>query len=74
MQYTDVIRVDPPLAGGVVMISTYPRTPETTKNPTPNAVARTGHPQDTQMVTVVFFTGESNFSPTDVEVFYEAGN
>ena len=57
MQYTDVIRVDPPLAGGVVMISTYPMTPETTKNPTPNAVARTRHPQDTQMVTVVFLQG-----------------
>ena len=54
MQYTDVIRVDPPLAGGAVVISTYPTTLETTKTPTPDAVARTRHPQDTQLVTVVF--------------------
>ena len=57
MQYTDVIRVDPPLAGGVVVISTYPTTLETTKTPTPDAVARTRHPQDTQLVNVVFLQG-----------------
>ena len=57
MQYTDVIRVDPPLAGGVVVMSTYPTTLETTKTPPPDAVARTRHLQDTQLVTVVFLQG-----------------
>ena len=57
MQYTDVIRVDPPLAGGVVVISTYPTTLETIETPPPDAVARTRHPQDTQVVTVVFLQG-----------------
>ena len=57
MQCTDVIRMDPPLAGGVVMISTYPTTLETTKPLTPDVVARTRHPQDTQVVTVVFLRG-----------------
>ena len=57
MQCTDVIRMDPPLAGGVVMISTYPTTLETTKTPPPDVVARTRHPQDTQVVTVVFLRG-----------------
>ena len=57
MQCTDVIRMDPPLAGGVVMISTYPTTLETTKTPTPDAVAHIRHPQDTQLVTVVFLQG-----------------
>ena len=57
MQYTDVIRVDPPLAGGVVVMSTYPTTLETTKTPPPDVVARTRHPQDTQLVTVVFLQG-----------------
>ena len=71
MQCTDVIRVDPPL--GVVMISTYQTALETTKTPSPDAVTHTRHPQGTQLVTG-FFTGGSNFSPTDVEVFYEAGN
>ena len=55
MQCTDVIRMDLPL--GMVMISTHPTTFETTKIPTPDAVPRTQHPQDTQLVTVVFFTG-----------------
>ena len=55
MQCTDVIRMDLPL--GMVMISTHPTTLETTKIPTPDAVPRTRHPQDTQLVTVVFFTG-----------------
>ena len=55
MQCTDVTRMDPPL--GVVMISTYPTTLETTKTPTPDVVARTRHPQDTQVVTVVFLPG-----------------
>ena len=54
MQCTDVIRMDPPL---VVMISTYPTALETTKTPTPDAVTRTRHPQDTQLVTVVFLQG-----------------
>ena len=72
MQCTDVIRVDPPL--GVVMISTYQTALETTKTPTPDAVTHKRYPLGTLMVTVVFFTGGSNFSPTDVEVFYEAGN
>ena len=57
MQYTDVIRVDPPLAGGVVVMSTYPTTLETTKTPPPDVVARTRYPQDTQLVTVVFLQG-----------------
>ena len=55
MQCTDVIRMDLPL--GMVMISTHPTTLETTKIPTPDAVPRKQHPQDTQLVTVVFFTG-----------------
>ena len=55
MQCTDVIRMD--LSLGMVMISTHPTTFETTKIPTPDAVPRTQHPQDTQLVTVVFFTG-----------------
>ena len=49
--------MDPPLAVGVVMISTYPMTLETTENPPPDAVARTWHPQGTQLVTVVFLQG-----------------
>ena len=72
MQCTDVIRMDPPL--GLVMVSTYLTALEKTKTPTPDAVTRTRHLQGTQLVTVVFFTGGSHFSPTDVEVFYEAGN
>ena len=63
--------MDPPL--GIVMISTYPTAPETTKTPTPDAVTHTRYPLGTLMVTVVFIGG-SHFSPTDVEVFYEAGN
>ena len=55
MQCTDVIRMDLPL--GMVMISTHRTTFETTKIPTPDVVPRTQHPQDTQLVTVVFFTG-----------------
>ena len=74
MQCTDVTRMDPLLAVGVVMISTYPTTLETTETPTPDAVVRTRHPQGTQLVTVAFFTGGSHFYSTDVEVFYEAGN
>ena len=74
MQCTDVTRMDPPLGLGVVMISTYPTTLETTRTPTLDAVVRTRNPQGTQLVTVDFFTGGSHFSPTDVEVFYEAGN
>ena len=54
MQCTDVTRMDPPLVGGVIMISTYPTTLETTKTPTPDVVARTRHLQGTQLVTVVF--------------------
>ena len=57
MQCTVVIRVDPPLVLDVVMISTYPTTLETTKHLTPDVVARTRHPQDTQVVTVVFLPG-----------------
>ena len=57
MQCTDVIRMDPPLALGVVMISTYLTTLETTENPPPDAVARTRHPQGTQLVTVIFLHG-----------------
>ena len=57
MQCAVVIGVDPPLAGGVVMISTYLTTLETTKTPTQDAVARTRHPQGTQVVTVVFLQG-----------------
>ena len=57
MQCTDVIRMDPPLALGMVMISTYPTALETTKTPTPDAVARTRHPQGTQLVTVGFLQG-----------------
>ena len=57
MQCTDVIRMDPPLALGMVMISTYPTALETTKTPTPDAVARTRHPQGTQLVTVIFLHG-----------------
>ena len=57
MQCTVVIRVDPPLVLDVVMISTYPTTLETTKPLTPDVVARTRHPQDTQVVTVVFLRG-----------------
>ena len=55
MQCTDVIRMDPPL--GLVMISTYPTALDTTKTPTPDAVTRTRHPQDTQLVTVAFLQG-----------------
>ena len=72
MQCTDVIRMDLPL--GMVMISAHPTTLETTKIPTPDAVPRTRHPQDTQLVTAVFFYRGSHFSPTDVEVFSEAGS
>ena len=54
MQCTDVIRMDPPLAGGVVMISAYPTT---TSTPTLDAVVRTRLPQGTQLVTVVFLQG-----------------
>ena len=57
MQCTVVIRVDPPLVLDVVMISTYPTTLETTKPLTTDVVARTRHPQDTQVVTVVFLPG-----------------
>ena len=57
MQCTDVTRMDPLLAMGVVMISTYPTTLETTETPTPDAVVRTRHPQGTQLVTVVFLQG-----------------
>ena len=57
MQCTVVIRVDPPLVLDVVMISTYPTTLETTQPLTPDVVARTRHPQDTQVVTVVFLRG-----------------
>ena len=57
MQCTVVIRVDPPLVLDVVMISTYPTTLETTQPLTPDLVARTRHPQDTQVVTVVFLRG-----------------
>ena len=57
MQCTDVIRMDPPLAVGVVMISTYPTTLEATENPPPDAVALTRHPQGTQLVTVIFLQG-----------------
>ena len=57
MQCTDVIRMDPPLALGVIMISTYPTTLETTRTPTLDAVVRTRNPQVTQMVTVVFLQG-----------------
>ena len=57
MQCTVVISVDPPLVLDVVMISTYPTTLETTKPLTPDVVARTRHPQDTQVVTVVFLPG-----------------
>ena len=61
MQCTDVIRMDPPLEMGVVMISTYPTALETTKTPTLDAVARTRHPQGTQLVTVVFLQGGLTF-------------
>ena len=54
MQCIVVIRVDPPLVLNVVMISTYPTILETTQPLTPDVVARTRHPQDTQVVTVVF--------------------
>ena len=57
MQCTVVIRVDPPLVLNVVMISTYPTILETTQPLTPDVVARTRHPQDTQVVTVVFSRG-----------------
>ena len=58
MQCTDVIRMDPSLALGVViMISTYPTTLETTRTPSLDAVVRTRNPQDTQLVTVVFLQG-----------------
>ena len=57
MQCTDVIRMDPPLEMGVVMISTYPTTLETTEALPPDAVARTRYPQGTQLVTVVFSQG-----------------
>ena len=57
MQCTDVIRMDPPLALGVIMISTYPTTLETTRTPTLDAVVRTRNPQGTQMVTVVSLQG-----------------
>ena len=57
MQCTDVIRMDPPLAGGVIMISTYPTTLETTRTPTLDAVVRTRNPPGTQLVTVVFLQG-----------------
>ena len=58
MQCTDVIRMDPPLALGMVMISTYPTALETTRTLTPDAVVRTRNPQDTQLVTVVFLQGD----------------
>ena len=59
MQCTDVIRMDPSLALGVViMISTYPTTLETTRTPSLDAVVRTRNPQDTQLVTVVFLQGD----------------
>ena len=58
MQCTVVIRVDPPLVLDVVMISTYPTTLETTQPLTPDVVARTRHPQDTQVVTVVLLRGD----------------
>ena len=48
--------MDPPL--GLVMVSTYPTTLETTKTPTPDAVTHTRHPQGTQLVTVVFLQGD----------------
>ena len=48
--------MDPPL--GMVMVSTYPTTLETTKTPTPDAVTHTRHPQGTQLVTVVFLQGD----------------
>ena len=48
--------MDPPL--GMVMVSTYPTTLETTKTPTPDAVTHTQHPQGTQLVTVVFLQGD----------------
>ena len=58
MQCTDVIRMDPSLEMVVViMISTYPTALETTKTPTPDAVALTRHPQGTQLVTVGFLQG-----------------
>ena len=57
MQCTVAIRVDPLLVLDVLMISTYPTTLETTKPLTPDVVARTRHPQDTQVVTVVFLPG-----------------
>ena len=57
MQCTVAIRVDPLLVLDVLMISTYPTTLETTKPLTPDVVARTRHPQDTQVVTVVFLRG-----------------
>ena len=57
MQCTVVIRVDPALVLDVVMISTYPTTLETTQPLSPDVVARTRHPQDTQVVTVVFLRG-----------------
>ena len=57
MQCTDVIRMDLPLALGMVMISTYPTTLETTKTPTPDAVTHTRYPLGTLMVTVVFLQG-----------------
>ena len=72
MQCTDAIRMDPPLAVGVVMISTYPMTLETTENPPPDAVARTT-PSGYSTGDCHFLTW-SPFSPTDIEVFYEAGN
>ena len=58
MQCTVVIRVDPPLVLDVVMISTYPTTLETIQPLTPDVVARTRHPQDTQVVTVVLLRGD----------------
>ena len=57
MQCTDAVRMDLPLALGMVMISTYPTALETTKIPTPDAVPRTRNPQGTQLVTVVFLQG-----------------
>ena len=57
MQCTDVIRMDLPLALGMVMISTYPTALETTKTPTPDAGTHTRYPLGTLMVTVVFLQG-----------------
>ena len=57
MQYTDVIRSDPPLALVVIMISTYPTTQEATKTLTLDVVAPTRRPRGTQLETVGFSRG-----------------